>query len=493
MRVGAGRGGAGRAACPAAPPAIHIQLFNCSTVRRVLGESRHLIQKNPSYSLQSILPSHCMFIASWACPLGLHPRDARSRRSARGALGAHTRAFLASSHTRRLTPRAGARLASARARRCLARCTRATMITCGNASGALYIAHHSHCPGEQWHEEIAHLPHGRHGEELHFVNIGANKGYNLVAFYQRYARAMQAQPLSFRRWHDLLRRNSSGDACKAQCCGVCGDCRGAERRGPRDARRLRMHALEAAPVNAAILRRVVQQSELAGLVTVHATGASDSVDAPLYARFDTRPGYEGDAVSLASRGSRIATTTADLFFEAERIPHAHMVTVDTEGWDGRVLAGMRATLAAKRHAAAARTRPAHGHALPAGHPPAAAWRLLQRRRASRRARLLLSRVPGWTYSSSSTRCTGGDTGAPSRCRPRCSSCCAPGTAASGRGGTSTACSRPRPALAGRRGSRRSTRRPGETSSAATERTCSPCSKGGRLGRRGGHLGESEPF
>ena len=231
------------------------------------------------------------------------------------------------------------------------------MITCGNASGALYIAHHSHCPGEQWHEEIAHLPHGRHGEELHFVNIGANKGYNLVAFYQRYARAMQAQPLSFRRWHALLRRNSSGEACEAQCCGVCNDCRGAERRGPRDARRLRMHALEAAPVNAAILRRVVQQSELAGLVTVHATGASDSVDAPLYARFDTRPGYEGDAVSLASRGSRIATTTADLFFEAERIPHAHMVTVDTEGWDGRVLAGMRATLAAKRHAAAARTRP----------------------------------------------------------------------------------------------------------------------------------------
>lgn len=247
-----------------------------------------------------------------------------------------------------------------------------------------------------------------------------------------------------------------------------------------------MHALEAAPVNAAILRRVVQQSELAGLVTVHATGASDS-DAPLYARFDTRPGYEGDAVSLASRGSRIATTTADLFFEAERIPHAHMVTVDTEGWDGRVLAGMRATLAAKRRAAAARTQPAHGHALPASpsHPPAAAWRLLQRRRASGRARLL-SRVPGWTYSSSSTRCTGGDTGGRSRSRPRSSSCGAPGTAASGRGGTSTACSRPRPALAGRRGLRGSTRRPGETSSAATEWTCSPCSKGGRLGRRGGH-------
>ena len=247
----------------------------------------------------------------------------------------------------------------------------ARMAACGNASGALYIARHSHCPGEQWHEEIARLPHGKHGEELHFVNIGANKGYNLVAFYQRYARAMEAQPLSFRRWHALLRRNSSGDAaCEAQCCGVCNDCTGPERRGPRDARRLRMHALEAAPVNAAILRRVVQQSGLGRVVTVHATGASDSVDAPLYARFDTKPGYEGNAVSLASRGTRIATTTADLFFEAARIPHAHMVTIDTEGWDGRVLAGMRATLAAKRHAAAARTRATpSSHALPAGQAP----------------------------------------------------------------------------------------------------------------------------
>ena len=368
------------------------------------------------------------------------------------------------------------------------------MTPCGNPSGALYIAHHSHCPGEHWHEEIARLPHGMHGEELHFVNIGANKGYNLVAFYQRYARAMEAQPLSFRRWHALLRRNSSGGAapaCEAQCCGVCNDCTGPERRGPRDARRLRIHALEAAPVNAAILRRVVQQSGLEGVVTVHATGASDSVDAPLYARFDTKPGYEGNAVSLASRGTRIATTTADLFFEAARIPHAHMVTIDTEGWDGRVLAGMRATLAAKRHAAAARTWAMPSHVLPAGQAPVALAPVV--------AAPCISPSPssaaraGWTYSSSSTRCTGGDTGRSSPSRPRSPGCCARATGASGRGGISTGCSRPRPALAGRRGTQRSTRCPGETSSAATEWTCSPCSKDGRLGQRGGRPGESISF
>ena len=357
-----------------------------------------------------------------------------------------------------------------------------TMPPCGNATGALYIARHSHCPGEQWHEEVARLPHGMHGEELHFVNIGANKGYNFVAFYQRYARAMQSQPLSFTRWHALLRRNFSGDAapaCEAQCCGVCNDCKGTERRGPRDARRLRMHALEAAPVNAAILQRVVQQSGLEGVVTVHATGASDSADAPLYARFNTKPGYEGNAVSLASRGTRIATTTADLFFAAAHIPHAHMVTIDTEGWDGRVLAGMRATLTAKRHAAAARTRATPSHALPAGQRRITAAPFVPPSPPPVVARA------GWTCWSSSTASTGGNTGGNSRSRPRSPGCCAWATGASGRGGISTGCSRPRPVLAGRRGLQRSTRRPGVTSSAAIERTCSPCSKGARLGQRGG--------
>lgn len=250
-----------------------------------------------------------------------------------------------------------------------------------------------------------------------------------------------------------------------------------------------MHALEAAPVNAAILRRVVQESGLERVVTVHATGASDSVDAPLYARFDTKPGYEGNAVSLASRGTRIATTTADLFFEAARIPHAHMVTIDTEGWDGRVLAGMRATLAAKRHAAAARTRATPSHALPAGQAPVTL--------APVAAAPFIPPSPpplaraGWTCWNLSTQCTGGDTGGNSRSRPRSPGCCARATGASGRGGVSTGCSRPRPALAGRKGTQRFTRRPGETSSAATEWTCSPCSKGSRLGQRGGHPGESE--
>ena len=36
------------------------------------------------------------------------------------------------------------------------------------------------------------------------------------------------------------------------------------------------------------------------------------------------------------------------FFEAEGIKRAHLVTIDTEGWDGRVLAGMRRVIEARR-------------------------------------------------------------------------------------------------------------------------------------------------
>eukprot|EP00966_Prymnesium_polylepis_P268601 6205124-Prymnesium_polylepis.1 len=129
-------------------------------------------------------------------------------------------------------------------------------------------------------------------------------------------------------------------------------------RGPRSAT-VRMFALEAAPVNAEILRRVVAATHIPA--TVHAVGASDGETA-LFADPRTPPGYETSSVSSA-RGVRINTTTLDRRARAqeatprassgttagaEAIERAHLVTIDTEGWDGRVLAGMRATLTARR-------------------------------------------------------------------------------------------------------------------------------------------------
>ena len=66
--------------------------------------------------------------------------------------------------------------------------------------------------------------------------------------------------------------------------------------------------LEAAPVNSAILRRLISASGLPA--SVHAIAATDESAAALFADPKTSPGYETSSVSL-SKGLRISTTTMD--------------------------------------------------------------------------------------------------------------------------------------------------------------------------------------
>ena len=108
------------------------------------------------------------------------------------------------------------------------------MASCGNTSGALWIARHSHCPGQKWHDLVAHLRHLDEHGHLDFVNVGANKGYNLVSFMQRYS---STGTVNSAHWHRLIQRNGTDSpACQVQCCGVCNDCRARPVTGPRDAR-----------------------------------------------------------------------------------------------------------------------------------------------------------------------------------------------------------------------------------------------------------------
>lgn len=205
---------------------------------------------------------------------------------------------------------------------------------------------------------------------LHYVNVGANKGFNLLAFAQRYHRRVTTPTVSH--WHQLLMRNGttfsstsaslvagrlsgSGPRCQSQCCGVCGTCHERSRApGPRDGI-VRMYALEMLPANAALLRRVVDASDGTVPAKVFQMGASDvggdaRAGSGLFAPAKAMAGYETTSVSTsANRGSvPVPTTTIDEFFAAQGIDRAHMLTVDTEGWDGRVLAGARATLQAQR-------------------------------------------------------------------------------------------------------------------------------------------------
>lgn len=243
-------------------------------------------------------------------------------------------------------------------------------VSCGNGSGALWIAQHSHCPSEAWHDEVAWMRKLDKEGVLRYVNVGANKGYNLLAFAQRYGRSATTPTVSH--WHQLLMRNGtsfssasaslvaghsgSGSAptCQSQCCGVCGTCHERSRApGPRNGI-LRMYALEMLPANAALLRRVIDASDGTVPAKVFQMGVSDGSETRaggnLFAPSNVMAGYETTSVTTSSHfGSLpVPTTTIDEFFAVQGIDRAHMLTVDTEGWDGRVLAGARKTLQAQR-------------------------------------------------------------------------------------------------------------------------------------------------
>ena len=72
------------------------------------------------------------------------------------------------------------------------------------------------------------------------LNVGANKGYNLAEWMQRYSSA----DVSNKKWHQLMMR-SADPPCALQCCGVCLVCHRARMKQRADVgARLRLHAFE---------------------------------------------------------------------------------------------------------------------------------------------------------------------------------------------------------------------------------------------------------
>ena len=203
----------------------------------------------------------------------------------------------------------------------------------------LSIAAYSTCPDNRWHARIAPLI---AAPEMVMFNIGANKGFNLVEFVQRYA-ATQSSNLTQAAWYSLLMANG----CQAQCCGVCKVCK-SKRVAQQAHARLSLHAFELQPANAQLLRRLVATTGLP--VTVHSTAVSN-VSGTVYASSAVQPGSESFGLARVARGSNVVVrpvTTIDLFMQTHGIQHVHFVSIDTEGEDPLVLRGMSAALASKR-------------------------------------------------------------------------------------------------------------------------------------------------
>ena len=208
----------------------------------------------------------------------------------------------------------------------------------------LEISRHTNCPSDHWHNRAAPLLASDTTSELTMLNVGANKGYNLVEWMQRYTDA----PHSNADWHKLMMRQAD-PPCALQCCGVCIVCR--RQRATQAARaRLRLHAFELQPSNERLLRQLVSLS--GAPAEVHGAAVSNVSTGVVWTHDNAKPGYESVSAQKELRGrgkTAIArnVTTVDAFLAARSIGRAHFVSIDTEGWDAFVMLGMRRALERK--------------------------------------------------------------------------------------------------------------------------------------------------
>ena len=205
------------------------------------------------------------------------------------------------------------------------------------------IGRHSNCPSDAWHDRVAPLLAANGNADFVMLNIGANKGYNLAEWMQRYT----AADISNKRWHQLMMKEAS-PPCALQCCGVCLIChRGRMKQRADVGPRLRMHAFELQPSNERLLRQLVALSNAP--VEVHGTAVSN-VSGTVFTRDSGAPGYESVAALTRAPARKALTrnvTTVDAFLASRGIQRVALVSVDTEGWDGFVLRGMHGALQRK--------------------------------------------------------------------------------------------------------------------------------------------------
>lgn len=188
----------------------------------------------------------------------------------------------------------------------------------------LRVAAYSTCPSGLWHERIAPL---LAAPEMVMLNIGANKGYNLLEFAQRYTST--PANLTHASWYRLLMNHG----CQTQCCGVCALCRATRMKQQANAK-LHLHAFELQHANALMLQRMVNITGLP--VSVHSTAVSN-ISGTVYTASEVKPGSE--SIGIARRHARNVVarpvTTVDAFMAIHGITRAHFVSVDTEGLPAR--------------------------------------------------------------------------------------------------------------------------------------------------------------
>ena len=160
---------------------------------------------------------------------------------------------------------------------------------------AHWVVQMSTCPSSRWHTLVAPL---LASPEMLYLTVGANKGYGVSEFLQRYT----GVAVDNRQWLKLLERFE----CRRMCCGVCRPC--TERRLPMLAgtRSVRVEAFEMQHNSAASLRRVLEAAVPAGSAVhtnVHEVAVSNA-SGWVWSNPNVKSGVENLGASFVPRNAR---------------------------------------------------------------------------------------------------------------------------------------------------------------------------------------------
>ena len=233
-----------------------------------------------------------------------------------------------------------------------------------HCNSSILVAKRSGCPSSRWQDAIAPLLVQQHSlaaiGNLTFVNIGANKGYNVAEFLQRYHhRGGRAAPSS-EAWHMELMKAGTEQRLRVRYgCGMCNACHS---RPPRAQQHVpvNVHAVEMVKANARVLRRLFSAFRVPG--TVHHLAMSNYSG---MARYRAAPSIGLEHYELGKdvdkyRSEHVRCATLDEFamlhlgwargapqLASRQLPLVDLLSVDVEGQDALVLEGATELLRAK--------------------------------------------------------------------------------------------------------------------------------------------------
>ena len=196
------------------------------------------------------------------------------------------------------------------------------------------------CGGTRWAETVA--AHEKHMQETRvFVNVGANKGYAIMAFLMLWTQEGVDLP---RRWHRSILRYAQmrqSGTLRSTACGVCKDCQSHASHHKHERAGGRAHALELNAANRELLRWLANETAAAPYITIHDAAATNvSTDVTMHRNRARLVGTETNTIcgrtqwgiggACEGGGETVRAVALDDFAQTERLDSIYQVTIDTE-------------------------------------------------------------------------------------------------------------------------------------------------------------------